>query len=81
MGNGATASDLFEFLRDNPGACEAVLTWICDEGCTQDGVKVDDADAEEEICDECEMEALDEMGLCPHCDAEPVNHALGASRD
>ena len=26
--NGATASDLFEFFDDNPGAIEAVLNWI-----------------------------------------------------
>lgn len=28
FGNGSTASDLFEFFDDNPGAVEAVLTCV-----------------------------------------------------
>ena len=45
--NGATASDLFAFFDDNPGAVEAVLTWILDEGRTRDGEPLEDAEDEE----------------------------------
>jgi hypothetical protein len=39
--NGATASDLFEFFDDNPGAVEAVVQWVLDEhGCTREGEKL-----------------------------------------
>jgi|HubBroStandDraft_5_1064220.scaffolds.fasta_scaffold217779_1 hypothetical protein len=30
FGNGATASDLFDFFEDNPGAVEAVINWVVD---------------------------------------------------
>lgn len=28
FGNGTTASDVFEFFEDNPGAIEALLNWV-----------------------------------------------------
>jgi len=58
--NGASATNLIEFLDDNPGACEAILQWILDEGCTRDGEKIEDEDddgytlnMEEETCESC----------------------------
>jgi|HubBroStandDraft_6_1064221.scaffolds.fasta_scaffold22206_8 hypothetical protein len=64
--NGATASDLFDFFEDNPGAIEAVLTWVLDHGCTRDGDPIEDdergacgdplcntPDCPYEVCDDC----------------------------
>lgn len=45
--NGATASDLFEFLDDNPGAVEAVLQWVLDEGRTRDGEELEDQEEDD----------------------------------
>ena len=55
--NGATASDLFAFLDDNPGAVEAVLMWVLDEGCHRDGSPLEEEEIEEDDDSEKEEEA------------------------
>lgn len=50
--NGATASDLFAFFDDNPGAVEAVVNWVLEEGRTRDGEQLRDEDDEEDSEDE-----------------------------
>jgi hypothetical protein len=54
--NGATASDLFEFFQDNPGAVDAVLTWVLDEGRDSDGNELSDEDEDEETDEDEEDE-------------------------
>lgn len=46
--NGATATDLFDFFEDNPGAVEAVVQWVLDSGCNRDGSLLDEDDDEDE---------------------------------
>jgi hypothetical protein len=46
FGNGATASDLFDFFEDNPGAVEAVIDWVIDQNRDKDGNSLDDEDDE-----------------------------------
>jgi hypothetical protein len=41
---------LENFFKDNPGACEAVIDWVLNEGCNSDGTAIDEDDDEE--CDE-----------------------------
>ena len=47
--NGATASDLFEFFDDNPGAVEAVVEWVLDRGRTRDGDELTEDDEEDDF--------------------------------
>lgn len=42
FGNGATASDLFEFFDNNSGACEAVIDWVLEYGKDSDGENLED---------------------------------------
>lgn len=37
--NRAYASNLIDFLDDNPGACQALIEWVIKEGFTRDGEK------------------------------------------
>lgn len=52
--NGASATNLIEFLDDNPGACEAIVQWVLDHGCFRDGEEIPDNDE----CDEEDEEGL-----------------------
>jgi hypothetical protein len=62
--SGASATSLFDFLDDNPGAVEALIEWVLNEGCDSDGEELTDED-------QCECgEDFDKEGLCPECDAE-----------
>ena len=49
MRNGASASDLFDFFDDNPGACEAVVDFVLEHGQDRDGNDLED----EYTCREC----------------------------
>lgn len=46
--DGSVVGDLLEFLEDNPGACEAILEWVLDEGCHRDGSPINDEEEEDE---------------------------------
>ena len=46
--DGTVVGDLLEFFEDNPGACEAVIEWVLEEGRTRDGEPLDDDEDEEE---------------------------------
>lgn len=46
--DGTVVGDLLEFFEDNPGACEAVIEWVLDEGGPRDGSKLIDDDDEQE---------------------------------
>jgi len=46
--NGFFASDLIAFFEDNPGACEAVVNWVLEEGLTADGEEIPESHEEEE---------------------------------
>jgi hypothetical protein len=48
FGNGASATNLIEFLDDNPGACEAIVQWVLEEGCFRDGEKIQEDEEEDE---------------------------------
>lgn len=50
--NGASATNLIEFLDDNPGACEAIINWVIDNGCFRDGSEIPEDDEEEELDNE-----------------------------
>ena len=51
--NGATASDLFEFFEDNPGAVEAVINWALENHPNaQDDVEDEECNEDEEEEDE-----------------------------
>jgi hypothetical protein len=57
--NGATASDLFEFFEDNPGACQAVVEWVLENGRDRDGNPLEseeDSEEEEEEQECCVVE-------------------------
>lgn len=43
--NGASATDLFNFFEDNPGAIEAVYNWVLEHSPLEE-------ESEEEECDE-----------------------------
>lgn len=60
LGNGATASDLFDFFEDNPGAIEAVLNWLLEQGCDSDGNRIEDPDDTDEEEDEEEEDDTEE---------------------
>lgn len=49
--NGACATNLFEFLDDNPGAIEAVVNWVLENGCFADGQEIPE-DVEEDIIED-----------------------------
>jgi len=46
--NGASATNLIEFLDDNPGACEAIVQWVLEEGRFRDGEEIPEDDSDEE---------------------------------
>lgn len=49
--NGSFVSNLTAFFDDNPGAIEAVVTWVLETGRTRDGSEIPDElpeDADEE---------------------------------
>jgi hypothetical protein len=45
--NGASVSDLMEFFDDNPGAVEAVIEWVLDEGRDRDGNALEDGEEDD----------------------------------
>jgi hypothetical protein len=51
FGNGATASDLFDFFEDNPGAVEAVINWVVDRNQDVDGQPLDEDEEDDDVFD------------------------------
>jgi hypothetical protein len=45
--DGSVVGDLLYFFDDNPGACEAVIQWVLDEGCDADGNDLEDDEEED----------------------------------
>lgn len=45
--NGASVTNLIDFFEDNPGAIEAVVTWVLDEGSDRDGEDLEDEDEDD----------------------------------
>ncbi len=75
MRNGATASDLFEFLDDNPGACEAVIDWVLEEGPRHGLVEDDGGTAWHPSPEECakagdHFQSCDDDGYCNACGSQ-----------
>ena len=62
--NGASATNLIEFLDDNPGACEAIVQWVLDHGFTSKGEELSD----EEDDDECNC---GNKVNSPECEKDP----------
>lgn len=58
--NGASATDLIEFLNDNPGACAAIVEWVLEHVCDSDGNELEDEDEDEGILELCEN--IQELG-------------------
>jgi hypothetical protein len=46
--NGASATNLFDFLGDNPGAIEAIIDWVLAEGLDSNGEPLTDDDESDE---------------------------------
>lgn len=65
--NGATASDLIEFFNDNPGACEAVIDWVLDQGHDRECEPLEDDDENDTGEGDEEEEEETEFGRCPEC--------------
>lgn len=67
--NGASVTNLIDFLEDNPGAIEALVDWVLEEGSTRDGDPIDGDDGDD-ACPSCgspDAERDDGTAACVSC--------------
>lgn len=68
--NGASATNLIEFLDDNPGACEAIVNWVLERGCHRDGEPILDEEDDDDMCNCGHKVNSPECASDPHDDTD-----------